>query len=61
MLEKIVINPKIIKRIIGRDNVSKLYIIYNPNSKVAYYRTDGMISKKPIPFNKVQDLSIYAS
>lgn len=60
MLEKIVINPKIIKKIIGRDNISKLYILYNPTSKVAYYSIDNKNNRRPIAFNKIEDLSIYA-
>ena len=60
MKEKIIINPEIIKKIIGLDNISKLYIKYYPNSNCAYYWTDKMKVKKHIDIKKVMDLSIYA-
>ena len=60
MKEKIIINPEIIKKIIGLDNISKLYVEYYPNSTLAYYWTDKTKVKKVININKIMDLSIYA-
>lgn len=59
MIEKIVINPTIIKKMIGRDNIAKLYITYNPKSRQAFYRTDSRTRRIPIDFNRLIDLSIY--
>lgn len=53
MVEKIIFDKDLIEKTVNRTDISILFIKYNIESKMAYYRTDISKIYRPILFEKV--------
>lgn len=56
MIEKIIFDKDLIRRIVNKKDVSILFIKLDPKEKKAFYRTDTCANYKFIDIQKVIDL-----
>lgn len=53
MIEKIIVDPAVIKRIIGNRKADILYVCYNLKNNRAFFKTNYMIKRKPIYIGRI--------